>query len=258
MKQVLLFILYSIYRLTAWAYRPPEVSVLMYHSIGANGWGFSTDAETFERQLRSLRARGIRFLSPDEVVAIARGEKAARRGVLLTFDDGYRDFAEVALPILRKYNAPALLFVHSDRSANMLGTDIPLLSLDELSAVRGAGVEIGSHSHAHPNFRTLSSDDTVRDLQEAHRVLSESLGVPPRFFAYPEGKGNPAIPQFLVAYDYRAAFSIDRGLVAPGINLWRLPRNGIDRRTSWIEFLVRTSAANAWYERIVHIFRPLL
>lgn len=64
------------------------------------------------RRLFELIARHYDFISLDEALAALSGAGRLRRdGVVLTFDDGYRDFYDNALPLLRAYSLPATIFV---------------------------------------------------------------------------------------------------------------------------------------------------
>lgn len=92
---------------------------LLYHRIGDpadDGSSLSPDLisatpEELERQAAHL-ARAYTPVSADEVVgAVTEGRPLPRRAVLVTFDDGYRDFAEIAWPILKRWRIPAVLFV---------------------------------------------------------------------------------------------------------------------------------------------------
>src|SRR5690606_21997442 len=75
--------------------------------------GLLTSTETFDRQIAWLRAN-YRIATLDEALEILDGRRTCERDVcVLTFDDGYRDFAEHAVPILRRHGAPALVYVTS-------------------------------------------------------------------------------------------------------------------------------------------------
>ncbi len=97
---------------------PHRLPVLMYHRI-ANAREpqrfspalISATPQDFERQIQALSLR-YRFLSLDELLAIRRGERApVGRSLLLTFDEGYADFAQHAWPVLRRGGIPATVFV---------------------------------------------------------------------------------------------------------------------------------------------------
>jgi len=92
--------------------------VLMYHRVtepasaaGDSASLISARPADFDRQMRHL-AKYYRVVSAQQVLESLRHERALPdRAVLITFDDGYRDFGEVAWPVLRRYRLPATLFV---------------------------------------------------------------------------------------------------------------------------------------------------
>ncbi len=91
---------------------PPRLRVVVYHHITDNASSLvdqlavSTPPEAFEAHMRKL-ARDYEAVSLDAVLS---GE-LPRRALLITFDDGYRSVAEVALPILRRLGLPSLFFI---------------------------------------------------------------------------------------------------------------------------------------------------
>ncbi len=96
------------------------LAVLTWHRVdrpAVRPWLYpgliSATPERFARQVEWL-ARRFRVLSVDDVLAARRRRRLPRRALLLTFDDGYADFAEHAWPILRAAGLPATLFVATD------------------------------------------------------------------------------------------------------------------------------------------------
>src|SRR5690606_852371 len=93
----------------AWHRVVPDFSRMVCRVIP----GLLTSTETFDRQIAWLRAN-YRIATLDEALEILDGRRTCERDVcVLTFDDGYRDFAEHAVPILRRHGAPALVYVTS-------------------------------------------------------------------------------------------------------------------------------------------------
>lgn len=92
--------------------RGPVPWVAMYHSVGDDSndpYRVTVTPERLDRQLRWLRGRGLTGVSVSDLLAArARGE--GRKLVGLTFDDGYADFVDHALPVLRRYGFGATLF----------------------------------------------------------------------------------------------------------------------------------------------------
>jgi peptidoglycan/xylan/chitin deacetylase (PgdA/CDA1 family) len=99
---------------------PAKLIVLTYHRIAepsANPFYdpvISTTAESFHDQVEWLKRR-FRLITLDELIAQLNAGSAWREpSLLVTFDDGYRDNFDVAVPILRKHNVPATFFIASE------------------------------------------------------------------------------------------------------------------------------------------------
>lgn len=88
-----------------------QPKILMYHRFSTVKKGHEVTAATFEKQLRLIK----RYFNPmtlaDLTHTIAQQGSAPANAVVITVDDGYRDFYEVAFPLLKKYQVPATFFV---------------------------------------------------------------------------------------------------------------------------------------------------
>ena len=145
--------------------------VLMYHSVQPyteDPYLVTVQPPRFEQQMRWLSRRGWRGVSMAELLA-ARAAGAGKGLIGLTFDDGYADFAEHALPVLRRYGFTATVFVIAgrlggDNAWDPAGPRKPLLGADQVRRLAEAGVEIGSHGLQHVS------------LTAAHGALAAETG----------------------------------------------------------------------------------
>src|SRR5262249_30978215 len=156
--------------------------------------------DRFAQQLRYLRDSGFRTVSLGEWRrAKDTWTPLPGRCVMLTFDDGFRDFASNAWPLLRRYGFDATLFVPTAYvgSANVwhasYGESPPLLTWDQLRTIRGEGVVIGSHSVTHPMMTALTPNEIVREAARSRTTLERELGAPVTSLAYPHGAEDPAV-----------------------------------------------------------------
>ena len=229
-------------------FNEPILSVLMYHSVSNNGWEFSTTPDDFEKQIKYLLENNYSFMTPEDIPDFLNKSKLLKKNsVLITFDDGYNDFYENALPILKKFNVPAALFVHTNRLSNNLGNDYELMDWQTLSGLGEYNIGVYSHSHTHPILREMDADKLREDLNQAEDLLNRYIKTD-KFIAYPGGKYSGDVMNLLFGLGYKAAFTISRGLVNPGDNHLEIKRNGVQKNTSFLEFKVRTTRANSWYE----------
>lgn len=88
--------------------------ILTYHRFSWGDGGGATSARAFAEQLAYLRSRYRLVPLSSLARRLENGEKLPPAAVAITIDDGYRDAYEVAFPILRRFDAPATLFVVTD------------------------------------------------------------------------------------------------------------------------------------------------
>ncbi|MEP7026680.1 MAG: polysaccharide deacetylase family protein, partial [Actinomycetota bacterium] len=136
----------------------------------------------------ALRSRlGLRGCSMRDLLA-----EPGRGRVGLTFDDGYRDFATTALPLLTAHGFTATVYalagrLGGDNGWEATGPRKPLLTAPELRAVAAAGIEIGSHGLLHRHLPELSERELKAEVVESRAVLENRLQVPVTGFCYPYG-----------------------------------------------------------------------
>jgi peptidoglycan/xylan/chitin deacetylase (PgdA/CDA1 family) len=252
------------------------LTVLTFHRVApAGGPGFDPDVsdttpEAFDRQVGMLK-RYFTLIDTRELDAHRAGAPLPRNPALITFDDGYRDNHDQALPILRRHGAKAVFFVatkfvderriywwerinravtaargdlvmrypeerrfpmssHEERRAStqvLLGivkkhagldlerfleeleavagaplsrelerelADGLLMSWDQVRALRSAGMDVQSHSHAHRVLQTISDEEVTADLRTSRSILEAQIDAPVFALAYPAGKPIEAHP----------------------------------------------------------------
>jgi peptidoglycan/xylan/chitin deacetylase (PgdA/CDA1 family) len=195
-----------------------SVPVLMYHRIGEDApprlARFSVTPARFEAQLRLLRRRGYHAISSAELRwFIDARQPIPGRPVLITFDDGYRDFAELAWPILRANDFTAEVFVPTDlvgttaRWDAAYGTPAPLLGWEELAALARDGLVVGSHLARHADGLGLSTATLAEELARSRAVLEARLGREVRSFAAPYGSLDERFARLAAQCGYHVGFS---------------------------------------------------
>jgi peptidoglycan/xylan/chitin deacetylase (PgdA/CDA1 family) len=94
--------------------RASGVRILMYHRIGTAGNAFpNLSTERFTSQMEWL-ARNCTLIAPGDIASACADPPRARPPVLVTFDDGYRDYHDVAYPILKRLGIPSVVFLATD------------------------------------------------------------------------------------------------------------------------------------------------
>lgn len=202
--------------------RAGALAVLTFHSISAEPGPTSIDAATFRMQLDVLAEEGFASLGCREFVDWHRGHSPeAGRRVLITFDDGFADFATTAFPLLRERGFCCVVFVPTGklggredwRGANAVPR--PLMSWATLSELARSGVEFGGHGVTHTDLTRLDAGRRRDEIERCARELAEHTGRRVQSFAAPYGRVNPAVLADLArTYDIAFGTRFERALPA--------------------------------------------
>jgi peptidoglycan/xylan/chitin deacetylase (PgdA/CDA1 family) len=209
-----------------WRFPAGGLPVLMYHKVGVPPEGSRlkklwVSVSEFRWQLGYLKRRGYAPITLRQVAdKMKEGISLPPNGVVITFDDGYRNNFENALPVLQEFGFPATIFI----VVNAVGRDnfwhdpatetrLPMLGWKEIVSLQEAGWDIGSHTLSHPRLTRLSLDEAKKEIVESRRILGEKLGLPPVSFAHPYGDGadHPDIRRLIQEAGYLTACSVHRG-----------------------------------------------
>lgn len=210
----------------------------MYHSIAEttdDPYHVTVSPVRFARQLHWLKDRGLRGVSVRELLA-ATSEGRAKGLVGLSFDDGYADFLESAVPLLRRHRFTATVYVLPGRlggenSWDGHGPRKPLLDEDGILRAAEAGMEIGSHGLSHVSLPRSDDRELVAETRRSRDLLEEITGTSVDGFCYPYGHVDSRVVRAVREAGYRYACAIDPG---PLTGAHALPRVHIDERdTSW-------------------------
>ncbi len=174
-----------------------RAAILCYHSISAHydSRYDPLDPRRFESHLQFLSAKCHPITMDALVEAIGSGRDLPERAVVVTFDDGYRDNFEVALPLLLKYRVPATIYVVTGYIDGEVELAEPPhfspLSWEQMIQMQHTGlVTFGAHGRTHRILSTLSQLEWGCEIADSKRMLEERLGIPIRHFAYPNGRGK--------------------------------------------------------------------
>lgn len=191
----------------------PGVTVLAYHLVGA-GTDSPVDlpVETFRRQMEELREGGSQVAPLSRAVAaLEAGAPLERDLAVITFDDAYRNFDEVAYPVLEVLHLPATLFVPTDfvdgaRPGPLRGAEeLPPVPWGRLRELADEGlVELGSHSRSHPDLRAVPEGTLEDEVAGSKAVLRDRTGAESSVFCYPRALRSPRV-EAAAARSYRGA-----------------------------------------------------
>ncbi len=224
----------------------------MYHNIGVPPLKAKMKAlyvlpSMFRFQMWFLKVAGFRIVKLSDMLdAIARGSLNDRLAVL-TFDDGYLDFYQNALPILREYNYPATVFVVSDLigASNVWDTSRydsivePLMNLRQLIEIQRSNIQIGSHSKTHADLTKIDINQRRLEIFQSKSKLEEVLGQPVEYFCYPFGGYTEDAIEMVKDAGYKAAISTKRGFVREGDSVFMMRRIPVRLNTHPLLFIYK-------------------
>jgi peptidoglycan/xylan/chitin deacetylase (PgdA/CDA1 family) len=199
-------------------------TVIVYHAIGsvprnAREWNGFVRPDRFAAQMTYLAERRA-VVDLDALLTDDRPPGPPR--VAITFDDAYRSALEHAVPVLRKLGFPAAFFVPTKWIGTANAWDRPsdiqrdLMTAEELVELARCGFAVESHGHAHVDYARAEPHVVEDDIRASVERLTELLGRPPRYLAYPYGRASPAAAAEAARLGLRGAFALERPQVVAG------------------------------------------
>lgn len=169
----------------------PLVRVIVFHDVEDRMW--------FESVIGTI-AQKYRILTPKEFSD--KESDTERVNILVTFDDGYASWTDVALPVLERFGIKALFFVNSglidvygDQEATasflkerlLLSSSRKTLSWDGVRKIVNEGHTIGGHTRGHVRLSKNDEREQRAEVEGDKKRIESQIGCPIRDFAYPFG-----------------------------------------------------------------------
>jgi peptidoglycan/xylan/chitin deacetylase (PgdA/CDA1 family) len=231
----------------------PQACIFFYHRIAEVDFvdpvleDWNVPPRMFEKQIAALAAFAEFVPLLDLPLRLKNSSPSGKPLVCLTFDDGYANFCTQALPILKRYNAPATLFVVT----SVIGRQEPLpfdrwshrnrkklapeawrpVGWKELEMCLSSGlVTLGAHSHNHLKGRKCSRAQLVEEAEQSRDILRKRFGHRHALaYSYPYGstKLNDVSSDYVAVVQragYQLAVTTDLGLARPDCDPYLLPR----------------------------------
>lgn len=217
------------------------IPILLYHSVRAEApeafapW--TVAPRQLEEHLDLLASRGVRTVTVSELAGcLARREEPDDGTVVVTFDDGFADFAELAWPALAARGLAATMYM----TAGVIGArsrwlarsgagDLPMLDAATLQSLAADGCEIGSHTLTHPELDCLSPRAMRREVADSKARLEDVLQRPVPSFAYPHGYHDEQVRRAVVDAGYSSACAVRNALSHPRDDRFALARFTVTR-----------------------------
>lgn len=209
-----------------------------YHHV------FDDERAGFERQIRYFKSIGDIIGIDDAVNMIASGMPIDGRYICITFDDGFKNWIENAVPILAAEEAVAAFFVATDYIGSDIEADrerllgfyddgarlMEFLTWDDCRRMTEAGMTIGSHSAGHVHLRDLSDAEAMAELKRSRDAIEQGTGAPCRHFCCPFGYAGidydpDRHPKMAAEAGYASFLTSHRGANRKGASVYDIKRD---------------------------------
>jgi peptidoglycan/xylan/chitin deacetylase (PgdA/CDA1 family) len=208
--------------------------ILLYHRVTANpkfkNSRWSVTPDNFENQIKYLQDQGYSFVKMTEsyqkfLSVSSTTSSPYHKTLAITFDDGYRDVYTTVLPLLKKYNIPATVFVIT-KDVGKNGN----VTWEMLKEMVGSGlVEVGSHSVSHKYSTKLSKDTLLEEFAGSKAIIEEKLGSSIFVLAYPYGAANAMVYEVAKQAGYLGAVRVMAGGRPAAENFFAWRRVAVDK-----------------------------
>lgn len=219
------------------------VPILMYHHIRINPkpnnpvWeSLNVKPTDLENELNYLSTHNYHTISLDDLYdAMVNQKSLPQNPIILSFDDGYKNFYENAFPLLKKYKMKATEFV-----ITQVETAPAYLSWDQILELDRSGlIEIGAHTQHHPYLTDLTATSINNEIEGSKKDIEMHTGHPIHWFAYPYGVYNNYIISEVQKLGFLGAVSTNYSPVQNKEKLFVMPRIMVDGRFTLDEFATR-------------------
>ena len=216
--------------------------ILFYHRISDDRDELAVTPKAFVEQMDYLAAQAYRVVDVLTAIDLLDAGEPLARTVGLSFDDGYLDVAEHALPILSERGFRATVFVapavtDGEASFSWYKQQPELLTWEDIAELdRDGTLRFEAHSLTHPELPALSAAEARREITGSKVVLESRLGRVVRAFSYPSGLFGEREQQLAASAGFSAAVSCEPGINDRRTDRFALRRRQVDARDSLLDF----------------------
>jgi len=191
------------------------VPILTYHKfcIGESPDAYTINIKDFEEQMAYLEDNGYRVISISQLLECIENNFFPEKPVVITIDDGFKSVYNLAFPVLKKYQYPAILYLYTDFIAN----GPHQLSWEEIKEMIDHGMEIGSHTLSHCNLLNMKQNEShmeylkriEKEISLSKSILERNTSSTIESFAYPYGVYSQQIRMLAKQSGYRALLNVN-------------------------------------------------
>ena len=198
---------------------------LMYHRFDENKYpSTNIKMDIFKKQIKIIRDLRYNFYDPKGLEKNFYLPKLEKR-ILITIDDAFLSFYEVAWPYLKKEKIPFILFV-STKTVGKNG----YMTWDQIQELeKETTAYIGNHSHTHSYLVDQKNEDFIIDIATSSSIFKEKIGYNPIFFSYPFGEYSALIKEH-ISKNFKFSFGQHSGVIDVNKDRYELPRFPINEK----------------------------
>jgi peptidoglycan/xylan/chitin deacetylase (PgdA/CDA1 family) len=191
----------------------------MYHRFDENKYpSTNIQMNIFLQQIRLIKDLNYDFIHPENFEKNFNIPKKQKK-ILITIDDAFQSFYEVAWPFLKENKIPFILFVSTEPVGNK-----GYMTWDQIKEVEQESFAIiGHHSHSHDYLIDVSNEDFIKDIEIANKIFTEKIGYIPSLFSYPFGEYSEFMRQY-ISKNFTYAFGQHSGVIDVNKEKFQLPR----------------------------------
>ena len=239
--------------------------ILFYHRVADDRDELAVKPAAFAEQMDYLASEAYRAVDVLTAIDLLDSGEPLARTVALTFDDGFLDVAEHALPILSERGFQATVFIapavtdgrvpfswYGEREQPPLMTWEDVLELD-----RDGTLRFEAHSLTHPSLTALADAEAKEEIAGAKRELEIRLGRLVRAFSYPSGLYGERVEKIAAEAGYQIALTCEPGLNKRSTNRFALRRRQVDARDSLLDFRAKLGGGHDTSPPLRALYRRL-
>jgi len=191
----------------------------MYHRFDENKYpSTNIKMEVFVEQIEMIKNANYEFYDIQEFIDNFNQPKNKKK-ILITIDDAFSSFYEIAWPFLKKNRIPFILFVSTEPVGNK-----GYMTWDQIREIEQESYGyIGHHSHTHDYLIEKSEEDFIKDIEMASKIFLKELGYVPNLFSYPFGEYSKFMKDY-ISENFSFAFGQHSGVIDLNKDKYELPR----------------------------------
>ena len=249
----------------------PRIPILMYHGVRVGSsarhpyYETNTSPTRFAEQMKYLRDQGYQALNLGDAIRRLELGEAGNKHVVITFDDGLRNFYTNAYPVLREFNFSATVFMVTSlaEDQSLPSGEKEFLTWAEVRELHSNGMQIGSHTVTHPKLKYLSTVRVDQEIGQSKRTIEDKLGQTIDSFSYPfafpetDGHFISKLEEILLKYGYKNGVSTIIGTAGVDHNRFFLPRLPVNNWDDLQLFRAKLEGGYDWLHAAQYFIKRL-